>query len=96
MPLPDLRGISEKNRAALRADYTRLVKQWKGQCAWRQTSWQLAANVFRGRYNKKDRADSQACSTLRASNSSARVLPRFTAAIGIPARAAVWTKRKPE
>ncbi len=91
------------HRAALGVGYTRLVERWKSQCILQSTGRHptgvadcRTAAVLRVRYNKNDRADSQACSTLRASNSSARVLPRFTAVIGIPALAAIWTKRKPE
>jgi hypothetical protein len=56
----------------------------------------LLAPPPRHSHNKNASAASHVCSTLSASSPSARVRPRFTAAIGFPARAAISTKRKPE
>jgi hypothetical protein len=47
-------------------------------------------------YSRNESAASQRSSTFRVRRSSARVRPRLTAAIGIPRRAAIWAKRKPE
>src|SRR5258708_6183652 len=49
-----------------------------------------------GHYSRNDKAVSHRPSTLSVNRSSARVRPRLTAAIGMPRRAAAWTKRRPE
>jgi hypothetical protein len=49
-----------------------------------------------GGYSRNESAASQRSSTFSVRSSSARVRPRLTAAIGMPRRAAIWTKRKPE
>ena len=49
-----------------------------------------------GGYSRNESAASQRSSTFSVRSSSARVRPRLTAAIGMPRRTAIWTKRKPE
>lgn len=47
-------------------------------------------------HSKNDSAVAQRSSTFNVIRSSARVRPRFTAAIGMRRCAAAWAKRKPE
>ena len=47
-------------------------------------------------HSRNASASSHGCSTFSVSSSSARVRPRLTAAIGLPALAAHCTKRRPE
>jgi hypothetical protein len=66
------------------------------QDAIREPRNRLTITVGRKVYSRNDKAASQRSSTLSARRSSARVRPRLTAAIGMPRRAAIWAKRKPE
>jgi hypothetical protein len=84
--LAKLKSITTDKLSAISLSVRELIER---PCHWRtETSGVL--------HSKNDSAASQRSSTFNVKRSSARVRPRFTAAIGMRRCAAAWAKRNPE